>query len=75
MSEPTIRWGRGLKGGVIPPGGRAHRVQHAWRVISATHRAIPVCLGPDNRFIDSIDFDSDAARCERCAAHMARGAA
>lgn len=70
MSTHTYpRWGRVDR----------HRIQHAWRPFHLNDPDFitlwPECHEVDNYEPERIDFDSDAARCERCAARIARGAA
>lgn len=72
MNDTYYRWGRGRRTGGELVDALPHRVQHAWRIITDTGRAIPMCLGPCNRSAATIDFHSDAARCERCAARLKR---
>ena len=62
-TDTLVRWGRAA----------GHRVQHAWR--GTGQYVYPVCWDVIARDRGTIAYDSDAARCERCAARMARGAA
>ncbi len=62
MSAATPRWGR----------AEGHRVQHAWERSDVYPEAVALCWGAVARRVADVAFDSDAARCERCAAVMKR---
>ena len=59
--DRVYRWGRASS--------RA-RVQHAWG--GEGPYVFPLCLDVQARERTSVNFDSDAARCERCAARLKR---
>ena len=66
MNDDTApRWGRA--------GG--HRIQHAWEPEpghAGSGIVFAMCEGVLFRQSGTIDYDSDAARCERCAARLKR---
>lgn len=72
MTDPNApRWGRGRRG----------RIQHAWSRIPAwaidgqpakSGYLFPVCGNVDAKAPVRVNFDSDAARCERCTAILTR---